>query len=373
MANHVNGQTNKRVTQKDVAERAGVSTSIVSYVINNGPRSVSPQTRRRVLRAVEELGYRPNKHAQMLTSGKWQSDAGVREFGIVVGGAPSIFARPFYGEILAGIYAEANQLRMRVRFIQFLEELADPLLFNELIHPEEVSGLLLFAVDRGYIQGSGAHIVSRILSRLDNVVCVERKWDELPAVIFDRAEAAHKAVTHLLNLGHRRIGFLGALDDRLTGYRHALFDHGIDFDERLVCTPSGGNTSAEGYVHISTLLQQPDPPTAVFACSDEVAIGIMGRLREEGLQVPDDMAMVGIDDIPYAAFLAPRLTTVQVPKAQLGAHGVRMLHDRAARPGEPSISVVLPTTLIVRDSCGSGGHSTLVTPGELSAMPQSTV
>ena len=89
MANHVNGQTNKRVTQKDVAERAGVSTSIVSYVINNGPRSVSPQTRRRVLRAVEELGYRPNKHAQMLTSGKERTDAGVREFGIVVSGSAS--------------------------------------------------------------------------------------------------------------------------------------------------------------------------------------------------------------------------------------------------------------------------------------------
>ncbi|MEZ4557636.1 MAG: LacI family DNA-binding transcriptional regulator [Caldilineaceae bacterium] len=361
------------MTQKDVAERAGVSTSIVSYVINNGPRSVSPQTRRRVLRAVEELGYRPNKHAQMLTSGKERTDAGVREFGIVVSGSASMFTRPFYGEILAGIYAEANLLRMRVRFIQFLEELADPLLFNELIHPEEVSGLILFAADRDYMSVAGAQIVERILARIGNVVCVERKWDDLPAVIFDRAAAAYTAISHLLTLGHRRVGFLGALDDRLTGYRHALFDHGIDFDEQLVCSLSEGNTSRQGYVHITDLLSRPDAPTAVFACSDEVAIGALGRLREEGLRVPDDIAIVGVDDIPYADYLAPRLTTVQVPKMQMGAQVVRMLHDRTTRPGESPISVVLPTTLIVRDSCGAQGSSTLVTPGRRAAVPQPTV
>lgn len=373
MTNGMNGQMHKRVTQKDVAERAGVSTSIVSYVINNGPRSVSPQTRRRVLRAVEELGYRPNKHAQMLTSGKWQADAGVREFGIVVGGTSSMFSRPFYGEVLAGIYAEANALRMRVRFIQFLEELTDPLLFNELIHTDEISGLILFAVDRGYTNDVSAHTVKRMLERIDNVVCVERKWGDLPAVIFDRAGAAHSAICHLLEQGHRRIGFLGATDDRLVGYRHALFDHGIGFDEQLVCILPGGNTSPEGYTHVMKLFGQPEPPTAVFTCSDEVAIGVLGRLREEGLHVPNDIALASVDDIPFADYVVPRLTTVQVPKAQLGAHGVRMLHDRSTRPGEPPISVVLPTTLVVRDSCGARRHPSFVTPGRTASVPEPAV
>ena len=168
-------------------------------------------------------------------------------------------------------------------------------------------------------------------------------------------------------------GRFGALDDRLTGYRHALFDHGIDFDEQLVCSLSEGNTSRQGYVHITELLSRHDAPTAVFACSDEVAIGALGRLREEGFGVPDDIAIVGVDGIPYADYLAPRLTTVQVPKMQMGAQVVRMLHDRTTRPGESPISVVLPTTLIVRDSCGAQGSSALVTPGRRAAVPQPTV
>lgn len=373
MTSGENGQASKRVTQKDVAERAGVSTSIVSYVINNGPRSVSAQTRRRVLRAVEELGYRPNKHAQMLTSSKWQADAGIRDFGIVVGGPASMFARPFYGEILAGIYAEANHLRMRVRFIQFLEELTDPLLFNELIHPEEISGLILFAVDRGYLLDTSVRTVERILERIDNAVCVERKWNSLPSVVFDRGGAAQQALRHLLAQGHRRVGYLGAVDDRMTGYRHALFDHGIAFDEQLVCVLPGGNTSQEGYIHVAGLLARPEPPTAIFTCSDEVAIGALGRLREEGVRVPEDIALASVDDIPFAGYLTPRLTTVHVPKTQLGAHAVRMLHDRAARPGEPPISVVLPTTLVVRDSSGAGLQPSFVTPGRTASVPEPTV
>ena len=133
----------EHVTQKDVADHAGVSTSIVSYVINNGPRSPSAETRGdRVLRAIEELDYRPNKHAQMLMR-RSLNRTGPRQFGIVVGGDSSMFTRPFYGDILAGIYAEAHRCQMRVRFLQFLDDLTDPILFNELIHPEEVSGCSL--------------------------------------------------------------------------------------------------------------------------------------------------------------------------------------------------------------------------------------
>ncbi len=126
----------RRVTQKDVARRAGVSTSIVSYVINNGPRSVSAGTRARVLRAIEELDYRPNKYAQMLMRSQSEPEHAVRQIGVVIGGDSSMFTRPFYAAILSGIYAEAQRLQMRVRFLQFLDDLTDPVLFNELIHPE---------------------------------------------------------------------------------------------------------------------------------------------------------------------------------------------------------------------------------------------
>lgn len=342
----------QRVTQRDVAERAGVSTSIVSYVINHGPRSVSAETRARVLEAVEELGYRPNRHAQGLMRSKWQSDASLRDFGVVLGRSSGMFVRPYYGEVLAGIYDEADALHLRVRFIQSIDQLADPLLFNELIHSDEIAGLILFGVESG--QGDAAvRLIDRMRERISNIVCVERQFGDLPSVTFDRANAAREAVNHLLQLGHRRIGFLGAVDDRLSGYRLALLDSGVEVDDTLVCSLPGGNTPAEGFQHVRCLMELEKPPTAIFCCSDEVAIGAINGLRAIGRTVPDDVALVSIDDIPFAQYITPSLTTIHVPKAQMGAYGVRMMREAALRPYHAPVSMLLPTTLIVRNSCGA--------------------
>lgn len=357
---------NRRVTQRDVAERAGVSTSIVSYVINRGPRSVSAETKARVLEAVEALGYRPNRHAQILMRSKWQSDLALRDFGIVLGRSSKMFIRPYYGEVLAGIYDEADALHLRVRFIQALDQLADPLLFNELIHREEISGVILFGIEPEYVDAATAQLIDRMQERIGNVVCVERQWGNLPSVHFDRANAARDAVSHLLQLGHRRIGFLGVVDDRLAGYRHALLDYGVAVDEQLVCALEGGNTPAEGYSQVRTLMALEEPPTAIFTCSDEVAIGAVNRLREMGLAVPQEIALVSIDDIHFAQYMTPSLTTIHVPKAEMGAHGVRMLAERARRPGQSPVSVVLPTRLVVRHSCGAQAS---VTPALRSRSP----
>ncbi|GIV77922.1 MAG: LacI family transcriptional regulator [Litorilinea sp.] len=343
---------NRRVTQRDVARRAGVSTSIVSYVINRGPRSVSPETRARVLKAIEELGYRPNRHAQFLTRAKEQSDAPVQDFGLVLGRSSAMLARPYYGEVLAGLYDEADAQHMRVRFIQSLEQLADPLLFNELIHPDEIAGVILF-VEPGRVTPAAARLIDKMQKRIGNLICLEQRWGELPAVTFDRMGAARTAVSHLLDLGHRRVGFLGYPDDRLDGYRFALLDHDVPMDEELVCPTREGNTPAAGHRHVQTLMALADPPTALFACSDEVAVGVMSGLHELGLSVPEDVALVSIDDIPLARYLTPSLTTVHVPKADLGAHAVRMLRARALNPDQTPVSVVLPTSLIVRASCGA--------------------
>jgi LacI family transcriptional regulator len=346
------------VTQKDVARQAGVSPSIVSYVINNGPRAVSPETRQRVLDAIERLAYRPNKHAQLLLRSRAPADKATREFGVIVGGTPSLFTKPFYGAILSGIYTEAQRLHMRIRFLQFLGDLRDPLLFNELIHPEEISGLLLFAVD-GSLDLPGAmadalriEVIERARARIANIVCVERKWLNLPAVVFDRVEAAFLAVNHLIRLGHRQIAFAGAQDDRLIGYRNALLAHGIPFDEHLILDDGSANTPEDGYRHAQALVGLGLRPTAVFACCDEVAAGLIGGLHEAGRRVPEDIALVSVDDIPLAAHLRPRLTTVHVPTAEMGGYAVRMLHDWVTHADQPPVSVVLPIHLAVRASCG---------------------
>lgn len=348
----------RRVTQKDVASHAGVSTSIVSYVINNGPRSVSRETRERVLRSIDELDYRPNKHARLLTRSQSESELAVRQFGVIMGSAQTMFTRPFYGAILSGIYAEAHRLQMRVRFLQFLDDLADPVLFNELIHPEEISGLLLFALDvdssEHSIQAATRKAtMQKILERVDNVICLERKWGNLPAVIFDREKAAHAAVSHLISLGHTQIGFLGAHDDRLTGFRNALFDHGLYIRQEWIATPGDSNTPEVGHQHVCQVMKGCNRPTALFTCSDEVAFGAITALADMGLRVPDDIAIASIDDIEFAKYYQPRLTSVRVPKRQMGANAVRMLHDHNGQLSDPAVSVVLPTELIVRESCGT--------------------
>src|SRR5215475_10748110 len=116
----------RSATQKDVAQRAGVSLSTVSYVLNNGPRSVSEETRQRVLEAIEELHYHPNKHAQQLISDKWDSKQ-LKHFGIVLCGGVEMLTRPFYGAVLTGIHQEAYRQGLRVQFTQFLEDLRDPI------------------------------------------------------------------------------------------------------------------------------------------------------------------------------------------------------------------------------------------------------
>lgn len=352
--------SSSHVTQKDVARHAGVSTSIVSYVINNGPRSVAPETRQRVLDAIEKLGYRPNKHAQLLLRGRTPAEQATREFGIIVGGRTSLFTRPFYGAILSGIYEEAHRLHMRIRFLQFLGDLRDPLLFNELVHPDEISGLLLFAIDGPLdlpaeeAQSLRVTVVERARKRIDNIVCVERKWDNLPAVVFDRVDAAYVAISHLIHLGHRQIVYAGARDERLIGYRNALLVNGIHPDDRFVVADESANTPHDGYRYAQVLAGLRPRPTAVFACCDEVAVGLIDGLNEAGYRVPEDMALVSVDDVPLAAYLRPRLTTVHVPTAEIGGYAVRMLHDWVMHPTQPPVSVLLPSHLAVRESCGVG-------------------
>jgi len=137
---------NEKVTQEDVARQAGDSRSVVSYVVNNVPRQVAPETKERVLKAIEELGYRPNKHAQRLMREQGDSVAD-KQFGLVLTD-PSMFRRPYYGNILAGIHRTAHAHNCHIRFIRFFDELRNPVLFNELVHEEEISGLLLMSLDQ---------------------------------------------------------------------------------------------------------------------------------------------------------------------------------------------------------------------------------
>jgi LacI family transcriptional regulator len=343
------GRQNSQVTQADVARKAGVSRSIVSYVINNGPRSVSPETRERVLKAIKELGYRPNKYAQMLMR-QQETSVAERYFGIVLADV-EMFRRPYYGSILASIHENAHAQNGHIRFVRVFRDLKNPVLLNELIHPDEISGLILLGLDQVLAGEEDRHLLEQILARIDNAVTVEWQWNSVPSIQFDRQEAGYKATRHLIKLGHVRIGYIGQSDRRLAGYQQALWEANIEVQPQIVL--SDAEDAQKGYERCAKIMRMGTLPTAFLAGSDEVAFGVLKALHDHGIRVPDEAALVSIDDISLSAFVSPALTTVHVPKEAMGRHTVQVLVNFSIQPDLPPASIVLPTDLTIRESCGA--------------------
>jgi LacI family transcriptional regulator len=341
----------KPITQKDVAKRAGVSRGVVSYVINNGPREVAPQTRERVLEAIQNLGYRPNKYAQRLKLGGVSAQ---KTLGIITGGKSfNVLERPYYNIILAGLFEEAHRLGLEIRFLSFFEALTDPVYFNKNIHKDEISALILILPGMFTCLPECQAILDNIEKRIDNVVCLEEPIKEWPTVIFDRAAAARQAVEHLISLGHKRIAFLAIQDARLTGYRQTLLDHNLPFDEDLIFTPDPSHVLSSAYEATVDILKLPTRPSAIFAANDEFGISALAALHDHGVTVPGEMAIVSIDNISLSRMVRPSLTTVDVPKRRMASYAMQVLMINDQFQDQKSASIVVPTELIIRESCGA--------------------
>jgi len=335
----------RHVTQADVARLAGVSRSVVSYVINEGPRSVSGETRRRVLQAIETLSYRPNKHAQMLIHEKWDTVAH-KQLGVVISEL-NMFQRPFYGAILAGLHEEAQARGWHVRFVRVFEVFKSPVLFNQLVHRQEVAGLVLLALDQVVHGPAEQALLERMIARINNVVCLEWQHPGLPSVNFDRQQTAFGATQHLLALGHHKIAYIGFSDERVAGYRAALLEVGG------TPRPYAAHDARSGLAQLELLLHEHPHITGVVAGSDEIAFGILRGLHLKRRRVPDEVALVSIDNIALAEFVTPALTTVAVPQAELGQHAIKMLVQRESVSMTMGTDLRLPTKLIIRESCGA--------------------
>jgi LacI family transcriptional regulator len=341
----------KIITQEDVAEKAGVSRAIVSYVLNNGPRTVSSQTRERVMQAIADLGYRPNEHAQRLRMG---GKASKNAIGIVTGGKSYDFLeRPYYNRILAGLYDSSHQLGQYIRFITFFDALRDPIFFNKNIHSESISSLIIILPRLITATPGHEELMKEIIERVGKIICLEEAFFDLPAVVFDRARAARMATEHLIELGHRRIAFLAIPDQRLAGYRQALTAHRIRFDEELVKTFEPATPTKSAYQITSELITRKEKPTAIFTATDESAIAAMAAINDSGLNVPRDIAIASIDNIEMAAMVRPALTTVRVPKQTMANFAIQYLIADSNFQLRKPMSMLLPIELIVRESCGA--------------------
>jgi LacI family transcriptional regulator len=346
----------KYVTQKDVADLAGVSPSIVSYVINNGPRTISEATRRRVLDAIEALDYRPNIHAQRLMLASWDSELAPRQFGVVISGDRSILLRPYYPKVLYGILEEAARQNMSMRFLMFMDELENPLNFNKLFHPEEIASAIIIAAGPILHTEVGLATINRIRERIPNLVSVGRSLPNVATVTYDLPAAMHQSTSYVLGLGHRRVAYIGTFELRIEGYRQAFHDFELEPDPDLIVEISDTNTPEHGYQSTQELidrgaLQGASPVTAIVASSDEVAWGVIHRLKIAGLQVPRDVSVIGIDNQVLSMYIDPPLTTVQLPMEQIGIEAIRVIVQRASSPDAVIPSITLPTEVIVRQSC----------------------
>src|SRR5258708_32614415 len=273
-----NNPNHKIITQDDVARLAGVTRSIVSYVINDGPRNVSAPTRDRVLAAIKELGYRPNKHAQILSSA--DDNAAGNYIGIILA-SNRMFKRPYYGSILASIHEHAHNLGWHIRFIRVYDDFCDPALFDELIHSNEIRGVVLIGLDQVPDPACDTSMLTEIVRRVARVVCVDWELPGVPSVVFDRQNAAFQATSHLLDSGRTHIAYIGPDDKRIPGYQQALCATGISPIQTYI-----SDESASAYEQCSQLIQSGLPIDAICTGTDEVGIGVLNCLYQHGISVP---------------------------------------------------------------------------------------
>jgi LacI family transcriptional regulator len=335
----------KIVTQFDVARRAGVTRSVVSYVINNSSRKVSAETRNRVLLAINELGYRPNKHARILNNS--DDNPSGNYLGVILAGN-YMFRRPYYTSILASMHNRVHELGWQIQFIRVYEDFCDPVLFDQLIHRNEIRGALLIGLNQSFNRTScGETLIDEIIRRIERVVCIDWSWPGVPSVQFDFQMAAFQATEHLLSQGRKRIAYIGPSDQRIAGYQRALWENGIDPEKNLIYSATEVDM---GYKVCTQLLQSGVTFDAVCTGTDEVGIATLHCLNEYGLHVPKDISVASIDNIELSAYTVPSLTTVGVPMGEIGHHGVELLVSDLTWGAASEFTVTVPTQLIVRGS-----------------------
>lgn len=324
---------------REVAEQAQVSVTTVSHVIND-TRPVSDELRAKVTAAVDELGYQPNRLARSLRRGETHTIGMIIPDGV----------NPFFAEVARGIEDTGFEQGYSVILCNSDGNLEKELLYTNVLNEKQVDGIIFVAAGL-----SQEHILG-LQQRGLPVVVVDREIPGLPVgtVITDNAQGGWLATGHLLSLGHRRIACLSGPHDltpsaeRVTGYRQALEAAEVFVDERLVLR--GDFNYESGYKSMTELLALEEPPSAVFACNDLMAMGAMAAAVESGCRVPADLSVVGFDDIKLASYTIPTLTTVRQPKYEMGAIATRMLLEHMRQDDLTPQRQILGTELVVRKS-----------------------
>ncbi len=338
------------VTIVDVAREAGVSFSTVSRVVNNF-KHVKPETRDRVEKAMKKLGYVANLKARSLAGGRSQ----------VIGMLIYELDTSYHIEIVRGVDAEITNSEY-------------DLMLSTTHKRKRKESAYVTQLTQGMVDG-----FLFVLPRNLEAYTEDLDRQQFPYVLIDHPgidnsmsstitvtnwQGAYDATQYLIDLGHQRIGFItgfievASAQERLAGYQTAIRDNGLFVDPELIC--KGDFLEESGYEAAKKFLNLAKPPTAIFASSDMCAFGAMKVVNESGYRVPEDVSIIGFDDVPEASFMRPMLTTVRQPLREMGQLATRMLLERIDDPTMPPVQVEIATELIIRDSCQSPENSKLL-------------
>lgn len=335
----------KRVTSQDVANLAGVSRTTVSFVLNDVKGlNISAETRQRVKAAAEKLNYVPDATAQALASRR------AKAIGLVMTRSPRhIASDAFLPQIIGGLMEIIKNNRLRL-LIEYVEEEHQDRAYLELARAKHIDGMILLTPrldDAGLKKLEQVDIPTVIMGSLEGT--------NFYSVDVDNKLAAQQGVQHLIELGHTQIACItnaprsyAAAPDRVAGYKNALLAAGITPNDDLIRYADFDPQS--GYIQAKSLLESGNKFTAIFVASDNVAIGVKAALMEAGLRIPEDISLVGFDDIPWAQYANPPLTTVHLQAQEEARRACLMLMD-LLQGKEPEVKqLVIETHLVVRKS-----------------------
>jgi LacI family transcriptional regulator len=331
-----------RTTIRDIADLAGVSIATVSRVLNDRP-DVAPDTRETVLQVVREHGFNRSRTARGLSRGRTG----------FVGLTLPLVADAYFGPILSGAAEALYEADLRIVLSPTLHEHDREVSLLERLVSESTDGAILILPEESEDELKALQALGYPFVVVDPR---ERPPDGIPCVAAMHASGAKQATEHLLGLGHRRIAAIAgqehwyATEERLLGMRAALAGAGILADPQLIRFSNWQEPS--GVLAAEVLLSLPEPPTAIFAFNDNVAIGALNAARARGLRIPDDLSIVGFDDTAQATIIRPQLTTVRQPLAELGRTGVSLLTRLIEGQRLDALRMELSTTLVIRDTTG---------------------
>ncbi|SFA39538.1 transcriptional regulator, LacI family [Parageobacillus thermantarcticus] len=327
------------VTIYDVAREANVSMATVSRVVNGNP-NVKPSTRKKVLEAIERLGYRPNAVARGLASKKTTT------VGVIIPDISSIF----FAELARGIEDIATMYKYNIILSNSDQNKEKELHLLNTMLAKQVDGILFM----------GGNITEEHVSEFQKspvpivLAATIEPNNTIPSVNIDYEQAAFEAVTYLLEKGNKRVAYVaGPTNDpinqkKLAGYRRALETHGLTYEEELVI--EGDNSYDSGIEAYEKIAELAEKPTAVFAGTDEMALGVIHSAQDHGVRIPDQLEVVGFDNTRLATMVRPRLTTVMQPMYDIGAVAMRLLTKYMNKENVENHIVVLPHRIEYRES-----------------------